>query len=411
MGMKRMMMAAATAAILGTGFVPSAYAAVSVTGVKAVQRYPWNGLVDIDYTVVCDDATADVYVFPEGTDDDTGARLQIRTLTGEGANGAVKAGTHRMTWNAANDMPNYHTPKFSVKMTAIRGGAPFIVIDLSRGADAFNYPVRFSTIGPDLTNDICRTTELWLRIILPGTFTMGSPETELGRQSNETQHSVTITKPFYMGLFEVTQKQYTLIMGSNPSSYKGDTRPVERVSYNGLRGSSLGANWPSHNQVDADSFFGKLRARTALTFDLPTEAQWEYACRAGTTAALNNGKDLSDPTQCAEMAEVGRYSNNRSDGKGGYSPHTKVGSYAPNAWGLYDMHGNVWEWCLDWFGNYATEAQTDPAGAASGSYRVRRGGSWCNGAQYCRSAYRSRSLPSSSYINYGFRLCCSAGLQ
>ena len=423
MGMKKWMMAAATAAILGMGFVPSAYAAVNVTGVKAVQRYPWNGLVDIDYTVVCDDATADVYVFPEGTDNDTGALLQMRTLTGEGANGAVKAGTHRMTWNAAKDMPNYHTPNFSVKVTAIRGAAPYIVIDLSRGADAFNYPVRFSLIGPDLTNDTCRTTELWLRIILPGTFTMGSPETELGHNWNsdsngEDLHQVTITKPFYLGVFEVTQKQYTLVMGSNPSSYKGNTRPVEYVSYNMLRGSSLGTNWPAHNQVDADSFFGKIRARTSLTLDLPTEAMWEFACRAGTTTALNNGKDLTDTAQCAEMAEVGRYWYNTNDGKGGYSQHTKVGSYAPNAWGLYDMHGNVAELCLDWWQkNLGTSTVTDPKGATSGSYRLVRGGCWysykyAGYAAACRSAYRGDYYgtfyvhPSNSYYQWGFRVCC-----
>ncbi len=424
MSMKRMMVLAAMAAILGGRcFVPPAYAAVSVTDVKAVQRYPWKGLVDVDYTVVCDDADADVYVFPEGTDNDTGALLQMRTLTGDGANGTVKAGTHRMTWNAAKDMPNYHTPNFSVKVTAIRGVAPYIVIDLSRGPDALNYPVRFSTIGPDITSDTCRTTELWLRIIPPGTFTMGSPDSEFGHNwasdyNGEDLHQVTISKPFYLGVFEVTQKQYNLVTGSNPSWYQGDTRPVEWVSYDMLRGSSTGANWPSNNQVDTNSFFGKLRARTSLTFDLPTEAMWEYACRAGTTTALNNGKDLSDTTQCAEMAEVGRYGYNQNDGKGGYtSCHTKVGSYAPNAWGLYDMHGNVAEWCLDWWQkNLGTTAAIDPKGATSGSCRVVRGGCWyssCNSgyAAACRSAYRSYccygdTRPSTNFYIFGFRACC-----
>ena len=110
------------------------------------------------------------------------------------------------------------------------------------------------------------------------------------------------------------------------------------------------------------------------------------------------------------MAEVGRYNYNQSDGKGGYSSaHTKVGSYAPNAWGLYDMHGNVWEWSLDWYGNYATGAQTDPAGAASGSYRVHRGGCWDYIAIYCRSAFRNYYNPSGRNYYYGFRLSCSAG--
>lgn len=385
-------------------------AAVNVTNVKAQQRWPWNGLVDIDYTVTADSADTDVYVFPEGTDNDTLARLQLRTLSGEGANGAVKPGTHRMTWNAAADHPGYHSSNFSVKMTAISGAAPYIVIDLSGGASAASYPVRFSAAGPDLSSDTCRTTELWLRLILPGTFTMGSPTTELGRSSSEVQHEVTISKPFYMGVFEMTQKQYTLVMGSNPSYYTGDTRPVERVSWNDLRGTTLGAAYPSHTQVDVDSFFGKIRARTALSLDLPTEAQWEYACRAGTTTALNNGKDLESTSSDASMDEVGRYNYNQNGGKGGYSSaHTKVGSYAPNAWGLYDMHGNVWEWCLDWYGNYATTAVTDPTGSASGSTRVLRGGSWGSGAGYCRSASRNGHNPSNRYAGNGFRLCCSAG--
>lgn len=386
-------------------------AAVAVKDVSCRQRYPWNGLVDIDYTVESDDAAADVYVFPQGKDNVSGVSLQMRTLSGEGADGPVKPGTWRMTWNAAKDQPNFNTTSFSVKMTAISGAAPYLVIDLSGGANAASYPVRFAAVGPDLASDVCRTTELWLKLILPGTFTMGSPKNELGHDPDETQHAVTLTNPFYMGVFEMTQKQYVLVTGSNPSYVKGDMQPVEEVSYNDIRGTSLGANWPAHAQVDATSFLGKIRARTALNFDLPTEAQWEYACRAGTATALNNGRDLSSTVQDAAMDEVGRYYYNRNDGKGGYSPgRTKVGSYVPNAWGLYDMHGNVREWCLDWLGNYATGAVTNPVGSASGSLRVSRGGSCGDEAQSCRSAYRTFSRsPSGRSSNFGFRLCCSAG--
>mgnify|MGYP004476303363 CR=1 FL=1 len=386
-------------------------AAVAVKDVSCRQRYPWNGLVDIDYTVESDDAAADVYVFPQGKDNVSGVSLQMRTLSGEGADGPVKPGTWRMTWNAAKDQPNFNTTSFSVKMTAISGAAPYLVIDLSGGANAANYPVRFAAAGPDLASDVCRTTELWLKLILPGTFTMGSPTDELGRSTNETQHAVTLTKPFYMGIFQMTQKQYKLVMGANPSRYTGDTRPVEQVSYYNIRGAFPVSNWPAHAQVDATSFLGKIRARTALNFDLPTEAQWEYACRAGTTTALNNGRDLSSTVQDAAMDEVGRYWYNRSDGKGGYSLyHTKVGSYMPNAWGLYDMHGNVSEWCLDRYGSYATGAVTDPVGSASGFARVLRGGFSSANALSCRSASRFWRDPSyGDRIYYGFRLCCSAG--
>ena len=290
---------------------------------------------------------------------------------------------------------------------------PYLVIDLSGGSSATSYPVRYSATAPELSSDTCRTTELWLRRIPAGTFTMGSPEDELGRYSGETQHQVTLTQDYYIGVFEVTQKQYELVMGSNPSTYKGDTRPVERVSYNTIRGSTKGAQWPSSSAVDATSFMGKIRSRTGLTFDLPTEAQWEYACRAGTTTALNSGKNLTATKSCPNVAEVGRYRYNQDDGKGG-SKHTKVGSYLPNAWGLYDMHGNVWEWCLDWYDSYSTTSASDPVGAGAGSDRVLRGGYWGNNnARFCRSAQRgtdspsdANHTPSSVRDHIGFRAVC-----
>ena len=309
-------------------------------------------------------------------------------------------------------MPNFNSTAFAV---SIQMQSDYLVVDLSGGPEAESYPVRFSTIGPNLADDACRTTELWLRRIPRGTFTMGSPKDELGRGADETQHQVTLT-PCYIGVFEMTQKQYELVMGSNPSKYQGDTRPVEQVSYDDLRGTSAegGAGWPAKGHaVDATSFFGVLRAKTGLEFDLPTEAQWEYACRAGTTTALNSGKNLTATDECPNLAEVGRYYYNRNDGKGGYGEHTKVGCYLPNAWGLYDMHGNVWEWCLDLRGDYPASAVTDPAGADSGSTRVVRGGSWNNVAQDCRSASRSSSVYGPSYRNslIGFRLVCLPAAQ
>ena len=195
-----------------------------------------------------------------------------------------------------------------------------------------------------------------------------------------------------MGVFECTQKQWKLVMGSNPSSLNGDSRPVECVSYEMIRGTGEqgGAGWPAYGHaVDSTSFMGKLQEKTGLTFDLPTEAQWEYACRAGTTTALNSGKNLTSMESDANMDEVGRYSYNLNDGKGGYSEHTKVGSYLPNAWGLYDMHGNVQEWCLDRYGD---------------SYRVLRVGAFCDKARLCRSASDNAAPSSNENYYYGFRL-------
>ncbi len=325
-------------ALIGWVLVSVAQATVSVTDVVAHQRYPWNGMVDIDYTVVCDDPDADVWVYPTGYDKDRNKSMAPRALTGNGVNVPVKAGTYRMTWNVPADYPDFVAEAFTVKMTAITGGSPYMVIDLSGGVDALSYPVTYLSAPPaGGWSDEYKTTKLVLRLIHPGTFMMGSPTDELGHnwRASETLHQVTLTQPFYIGVFEVTQKQWELVMGSNPSGAKGDARPVEQVSYNTIRGSVNGTAWPSHNQVDANSFMGRLRTKVNAHFDLPTEAQWEYACRAGTSTALNSGKNLTGTQTCSNVAEVGRYYNNVSDGKGGYtSKHTKVGSYLPNVWGF-----------------------------------------------------------------------------
>ncbi len=292
----------------------------------------------------------------------------------------------------------------------------YLVVDLSRGAKADTYPVTYlSDVPKKGWSDEYKTDKLVLRRIEPGTFVMGSPEGELGRQGNETQHEVTLTKAFYIGVFEVTQRQWERVMGDWPSHFNNekcrDERPVEMVSYNDIRGVNAGAGWPATNNVDAVSFMGRLRARTGQAFDLPTEAQWEYACRAGTVTALNSGKKLTSEESCPNLSEVGRYKAN--SGGGAPNGDTRVGtaqagSYPPNAWGLYDLHGNVWEWCLDWRGNYSGP-ESDPKGAASGSGRVFRGGCWFHIAFYCRSAYRLYSYPDYRGINYGFRAVLPPG--
>ena len=294
----------------------------------------------------------------------------------------------------------------------------YLVVDLSGGTNAVSYPVSYldkePTGGWTSTH---KTTSLVLRRIDPGTYTMGCAIEETGYNGGEAvPHKVTIDKPFYIGVFEVTQKQYELVTGTTPSSYKGDLRPVEDISWNTIRGDSAEFNWPASNKVDATTFIGLLRAKTGIdTFDLPTEARWEYACRAGTTNAFNSGKNL---TNCRsgtdpQADEVGRYYFNKGDGKKNLSKsHEKVGSYRPNAWGLYDMHGNVWEFCLDWYqgrGSFSSAAATDPVGPRWGSGRVLRGGSWSGGAADCRAASRTSISPSGRHNNYGFRLSCSAG--
>ena len=301
-------------------------------------------------------------------------------------------------------------PSFALFAAAILHAepAPYKVVDLSAGPDAETYAVRDSNEPPDVSSDACRTTELWLRYAPAGTFKMGSPEEEAGRFINEELHSVELTQGFYIGVFEVTQKQYELITGKNPSTLKGDTRPVETVSYQHIRGDSTIAEWPENDDVEEGTIIDRLRKRTGLHFDLPLEAQWEYACRAGTTAAFSNGKELAetDEKTAPAMAGIGRYRFNKDDGRGGFAEHTRVGSYEPNPWGLYDMHGNVAEWCKDSYVVYPWDhaARVDPVGGGTGVYRVYRGGGWESLPRICRSGNREYAPSNLMNARYGFRL-------
>lgn len=288
---------------------------------------------------------------------------------------------------------------------------PYLVVDLATGAS------HYADQGPDLADDACRTTQLWLRRIPAGAFVMGSPEGEPGKCANEPEHEVTISRDFYLGVFEVTQAQFELIAAQNPAKYPGPANPVEWVSYEEIRGTSpeAGAGWPARGHaVDDGSFLAKLRAKTKLEFDLPTEAQWEYACRAGTTAPFNNGKALANTAQDPALDDLGRYAFNTSDGRGGHARHTRVGSYQPNAWGLYDMHGNVDEMCLDWFagGIYYTDGReaVEPPGPdqsrESVPYRAVRGGNWNAAASSARSAKRNFQTKWEGAGTLGLRFCC-----
>ena len=259
----------------------------------------------------------------------------------------------------------------------------YMIIDIQNGNVEYS---NYEPLGG--WTDTYKTTKLVMRRINSGNFLMGSPESELGRSRNETQHNVTITLPFYISVFEITQSQYQLITGYNPSRLKGNTRPVDNVSYDEIN----------------SYFLNKIREKMGLNFDLPTEAQWEYACRAETTNAWNNGSDIDNTDQDKELNKLGRYKYNQNDLKGDCSEHTTVGSYLPNAWGLYDMHGNVWEWCLDWYGDIEKKPATNPSGPSYGTYRVLRGGSWDTGANNCRSAMRNMYPPNKFDANLGFRV-------
>ncbi|MCL2879798.1 MAG: formylglycine-generating enzyme family protein [Treponema sp.] len=238
-----------------------------------------------------------------------------------------------------------------------------------------------------------------------GTFTMGSPAKEPGRFDNEgPQHQVTLSS-FYMCKYQVTQKEYQDITGMNPSHFTGDNLPVEQVSwfdaiiYCDKRSLKEGLALAYTICGSGDKWVVTWN-RNANGYRLPTEAEWEYACRAGTTTPFSTGNNIT--TAQANYFGYDPYNNNA---KGLYrGTTTAVGSFPPNSWGLYDMHGNVYEWCWDWIGDYSSGAQTDPAGAVSGFSRIHRGGSWDEGGDILRSAARNSSNPWGEYKYVSFRL-------
>ena len=235
----------------------------------------------------------------------------------------------------------------------------------------------------NVTIDLGGGVTLELIEIPGGTFWMGSPD-GVGEEDERPRHQVTLA-PFYIGTYPVTQVQWQAVMGNNSSYFKGADRPVEQVSWN-----------------DCQEFVKKLNAnqsvethgRASLQFRLPTEAEWEYACRAGSEAIYSFG---DDPAQFGTYAWFSENSGSQTH---------PVGQKSPNAWGLCDMHGNVWEWCQDWFADtyYANSPQENPQGPSSGQYRLLRGGSWGSSTDNCRSAYRNWDGAVKQFSINGFRV-------
>ncbi len=403
-------------------------------GAKAVSLYPWTNAVAIDIALDALDPGRPVDITGQWVtktdgvvDQDQWQEMEHLSLLGDDYSSSVVTLTAGETpatllWHTEEELGSGVRKKEAELSLAADWGPirysswhplQYLIVDVSGGPDAEKWPVTVRMFPPEGGwGDEYKTDKIVLRRIKAGAFTMGSPTNEPMRDSFiEGQHPVRLTEAFYIGVFEITQAQWENVMGDKAPSYKDyypdGRQPVRDVSYDDLRGTNYGQRWPGSMLVDADTFLGRLREKAAgFAWDLPTEAQWEYACRAGTETAYNDGSDMErydigggrwvDDT----LSLLGRYDGNRNDGAGGYSDGpTVVGSYNPNAWGLYDMHGNVEEWTRDWRRKwndpYGDEQNVegewvDPKGATSeraeGS-AVTRGGSWASHPEECRSAW------------------------
>ena len=430
------------AAALCVALTVSAAFALDVSNVSARQRWPWNNLVDIDFTLSGVESSETFY------------RIDLRASYAGMAGDAAAAksllseplvkgnGVHTLVWDMGADFPGLVASNLTVTVSA----APlaptdpvYLVVDLSGGSSATSYPVRYTLTGPDLTDDACRTTELWLKLCPAGTFTMGSNKSN-AQTLRLPAHEVTLTKPFYLGVFECTQEQWFRVKGNWPSYYTNElyraTRPVEKVTYNDHIRERAG--WYNNGDITAGStrFIGKLRTKTGLKFDLPTEAQWEYACRAGTTGDYYDSRftDATIQNYCrfinggTSLGVSMTFNRNDDTTKG----TAKVGSYAPNPWGFYDMYGNVSEICGDGnpylnncndtcknaFSTYIEGGGTfvDPrspiptATPSQADGYVRRGGSFDRNwpSSYGTSVTREFAYDGGADKAYGFRVCLTA---
>ena len=348
---------------------------------------------------------------------------------GEGFKIAANGARARVTAWPVDNTPNY------------------MVVDISDGAqpNTQKYYHAADFVPGGVTNSIYKTTKLLMRKIMAKNveWTMGSTtlENQNRQTAREATHQVKLDGNYYIGVYEITQSQWSQVATNSTISANFTTerfmRPMDNVCYNEIRNAAntttanASYNWP--NDPNPSSFLGLLRSKTGIDFDLPSEAQWEFAARAGNGVGYwNDGSAILNATTDANLNLLGRYQYN--GGKIGTNSGTDpaanceavngtaiVGSYLPNAWGLYDMHGNVWEWCLDWYEdninahggavNINPSVPANTLSGVSGANRLKRGGSWNGAAGYCRPAYRNGHSPTSRDNNNGFRVACTAGLQ
>ena len=359
--------------------------------------------------------------------------------------------THTITWRPDQSWPGHkitgNGARAVVTAWATNNTPDYMVVHLDvPGATTF-YPAAeflpkasFKQEGAAVTNNPAyKTTKLLMRKIEAAgiEWTMGSTVAETKRNSNESTHLVKLSDNYYIGVFEVTQSQWKNIATNSTRSANftvdGDMRPMEMVSYNEIRNAvntttaTPSYNWP--NNPNPLSFLGLLRKHSGIAFDLPSESQWEFAARAGHYSGYwNDGTAVKNADTDSNLNKLGRYTQNHPGGTSESSALAPsaggtaiVGSYKQSDWGLYDMHGNVWEFCLDWYSasitGFGGAVNINPANSeqtksgTSGTDRVMRGGSWYGGSGACRPAFRQTRDPAVPYSNIGFRLVCPVGVQ
>ncbi len=384
-------------------------AADTVSAVKFSQRWPWNGKVDIEYTLSGSENLPVFQVGFYGKIDD-GESFALTALEGEGGSGiALGSGVKRAVWNASADMPATRIDNLKIGVVArnVTEQALYLTLDLT------DFKMSYGTAPPDPSLLADKTSKIWFKRIGHRTFQMGSPNDEPGRGGNETLHEVTITRDFYIGVFELTEGQYDRIMNGSA----GTSCYPKAASYFEIRGSAAGDTWPSQtdHRVDKDSILGHLNRKAfgAYRFDLPTEAQWELANRTKGDGTLHGPYVWNDGVSfySAETNIVDSVTNivrnvdwshldaiawalDRTPGTE-HGAAYEVGLKLPSSYGLYDMHGNLWEWCLDLSGNYPSTPVTDPVGNYWGNSRSRRGGSFWQEDQpsFCRITKRFNNNP------------------
>ncbi len=427
----------------------------SVTDVVVQQQWPWSPEVLVSFKVgnLANNESVDVVLKGQVG----GTTIDIPDSVVKGLRKGLTSGGYTCTFNPASvpELANKNVvTDFKVDVTttpsAIDPSEPlYMIVDLTKASgeegqitylsrndimsgNYGTYERKPSWIQNSSALDDCliwtgvnenseyKTSKLVFRRVKAGTFMMGSPDGEEGKVTTsrnngigfDDYHQVTLTKDFWIGVFELTKTQKAYIAGEDVSVV--NTAPIDKYSMASMRGTGAGAKWPTNADdeanVDADSLLGKLRAQIGFKVDLPTEAQWEYACRAGTTTQLNSGLNVSNETGTVCNADVLAWYQN-------HAPRA-VGGKLPNAWGLYDMHGNVYEFCLDYFSeNLGANPVTDPKGVDKTKWegdsgyawyyfnRITRGGSsWSNNPTGLRSASRYSRSFTTEQDAFGFRL-------